>query len=61
MSKSTSLGNRTFQGFGLHPEVARRLDDLVKDIASLKQQMATQAATTSTTPTTTSTAATKTT
>jgi hypothetical protein len=34
-----SLGNKSFQGHGLHPEVARRLDDLVKGISSNSTQI----------------------
>jgi hypothetical protein len=38
-----SLGNRTFQGLGLSPEVARRLDDLIQQISTNQTQI--QAAT----------------
>jgi hypothetical protein len=33
-----SLGNRSFQGFGLHPDLARRLEDLARAITTLQQQ-----------------------
>ena len=33
-----SLGNRSFQGFGLHPDLARRLEDLARSVTALQQQ-----------------------
>jgi len=33
-----SLGNRSFQGFGLHPDLARRLEDLARAVTTLQQQ-----------------------
>lgn len=38
---TTSLGNRSFQGLGLHAEFARRLDDLQRQTGANNQAIAT--------------------
>lgn len=36
----SGLGNRSFQGLGLHADVARRLDDLSRSVASVQSALA---------------------
>lgn len=35
----SGLGNRSFQGLGLHPDVARRLDDLSRNLSTVQSAL----------------------